>query len=628
MKHYYCSTFSKGYAYKGLLLYNSLMRWDDDFHFFMICSHDDVKELFSKMNLVNATIIALSEIEKQDPELLEVKRTRNEKEYAWTSKASVMLYILNNFKEIDHITWLDGDTFFHSSPDPIFKEWGNYSIMLTEERWRKANKSRRFTKGIYNTGFMGFKRDENAILCLKWFRKKLIDWCYDKLENGLWSDQLYVNDWPNRFKNVGVIKNIGVNVGPYIIRGCKVDKKKDGIYVDDQKLIFYHSYGFRYYDGNEFDLCSYIMTLSDDVISWIYLPYVENCNEIMEEIKTKDKAFYDSQVQRPKKQFVRNYFNLSVHKERDNVKNICTMATTKYLFQGLALYNSLKKHNSNFHLWVLCIDESAYNLLEEMNLEHVTLISLANIKNEKLAKVEKQRQTHEFCWTLKAPFITYLMKNNLNLNQVLYIDADIFFFKGFEKIYEEWGDNSVLITKLWLGPIWAKKVGKYSAGLIGFKRDYHGMKCLAWWRRKCLNWCYDKLEKNRWGDQMYLDLWPEIFPKVKVSGNLGVNVGPWNIRTGNIVHEENNEIYFNDFQLICYHFSGFEVLNEDEFELCNRKKLPRKTQRIYADYVKEISAVLKQVKTYDETFTTKITSKNSKPKLLNHYVIGQGKEGL
>ena len=288
MTHYYCSIFSQDYAYKGLLLHNSLLRWDKDFHFFMFCLHDKAKELYEQMNLINATIIPFYAVEKEDCQLQAVKATRSDKEYIWTSKATVMLYILKHFQQTDHIVWLDGDTFFYSNPEPIFQEWGQYSIMLTEERWKKVDIEQ---FGRYNTGFMGFKRDEQAIQCLNWFRNSLIKWCYDKHENNLWSDQVYVNDWLERFNNVGVIKNMGINVTPYMIMGRKITRGNNDLYVNGEKLIMYHAYGFRYYNGNEFDLCSYLLPLSDEVLKWIYLPYIRDCNYIMGKIRKVDKDF-------------------------------------------------------------------------------------------------------------------------------------------------------------------------------------------------------------------------------------------------------------------------------------------------------------------------------------------------
>lgn len=395
MKHYYCSTFSRAYAYKGLLLYNSLLRWDRNFHFFFICLDESVQELFRKMNLSNASIIAMHEVERDDPELLTAKPSRTDKEYIWTAKASVLLYILKKFRP-EHIVWLDGDTYFYGDPEPIYTEWGSYSIMLTPERWSKANRHRIYTRGRYNTGFMGFRRDNSALRCLAWFRERLLEWCYDRLENGLWSDQLYANDWLSRFDNVGVIRNLGVNVGPCIIRQCKLSRAGGHLYVNGVQLIFYHSYGFRYYDGNEFDLCSYRISFADNVIRWIYLPYIYACKQMMAEIALVDGGFYPNPP--PARQFIRNYFNLGVNESRgEDCLDLCTLVSRDFLVQGLALYNSLRRTSRAIRLWILCVDSTAYTVLEQMNLADVKLISLENIRDEHLEKLAGKRQLHEFC---------------------------------------------------------------------------------------------------------------------------------------------------------------------------------------------------------------------------------------
>lgn len=615
MKHYYCSTFSKAYAYKGLLLYNSLLRWDRNFHFFFICLDESVQELFRKMNLRNASIIAMQEIERDDPELLTAKSSRNDKEYIWTAKASVLLYIFKKFRP-EHIVWLDGDTYFYGDPEPIFTEWGSYSIMLTEERWSKANRHRIHTRGRYNTGFMGFKRDSSARKCLAWFRKRLLEWCYDRLENGLWSDQLYVNDWLSRFDNVGVIKNLGVNVGPCIIRQCKLTRAGDHLYVNGEKLIFYHSYGFRYYDGNEFDLCSYRISFADNVVRWIYLPYIYACKQMMEDIALVDGDFYPQA--RPIRQFIRNYFNLEVHEGAGDCVDLCTLVSKDYLVQGLALYNSLRRTSRGFRLWILCVDSTAYTVMEQMNLPDVKLISLENIRNEHLEELAGERQLHEFCWTLKPYLISYLLKNNLNIRTLMYLDADLYFFDDIRKVIEEWGDKPIYLTDLWMGKKWAARVGQYSAGLIGFRRNRWGLKVLKWWRRKCREWCYDQAESGRWADQKYLDQWPRL-ARVQVADNPGINLGPWNIRKGQ-VRTEAGKIHFDGKALICYHFSGFRVLGEWEFELCNRRVLPAHATPIYYAYLEDIAEVISRVKAiWPQVLNS--TAAGQAGKLYNHHSL-------
>lgn len=596
---YYYSIISRDYVNKGLLLYNSLKRWDEGFHFYMICLQDEVKELLQKMNLNNATLISLSDIEKEDVELLQVKKSRSDKEYAWTAKASACLYILKYFNEVDRIVWLDGDTYFHSSSEPIFEEWGDYSIFLTEEKWRGRARVLGDINGIYNTGFMGFKRDEYGLECLEWFRERLLEWCFDSHEKGLWSDQVYVNDWPSRFKNVGILRNMGVNVTPYIIKGCTVTKTENNdIYVNGQKLVFFHYYGFKYFNGNEFELCSYKMSFCDEVIKWIYLPYIHAYKEMAECIHKVDMNFY--MEKKAKDYFIRNYFNLRLNElVPEDIKNLCTIVTKDYLVRGLALYYSLKRSSSKFHLWICCIDDIAYNLLSKMDLDSTTLISLKSIKDEKLSKLEKKRQTNEFCWTLKAPFILYLLKNNYKMKSIFYIDADIFFFKDIEVVYNDWGDSSIYLSKLWMSPVAEKRFGKYSAGLIGFKRDKKALKCIKWWRKKCLKWCYNKIQEGRWSDQKYLDLWPGLFSGIKISENRGINSGPWNIKRYR-VHRDGDTVYCNNYELVAYHYSGFTILSHSEFKLCNRKKIPANVENlIYQDYLKEIREIFEYTRTLD-----------------------------
>jgi hypothetical protein len=611
MTHYYCSTFSKGYAYRGLLLYNSLLRWDQDFHFFIICLDDEVKKLYDQMNLKNATLLSMAAVENEDRPLLAVRETRNDQEYAWTSKASVMLHILKHFRETDHIIWLDGDTYFFSNPEPIFAEWGDYSILLTEGRWAKTDKHKIDRYGRYNTGFMGFRRDKHALQCLDWFRSRLLEWCYSKHENNLWSDQVYVNDWLKRFNQVGVIKSMGVNVTPPMIMGSEVTRDGNFVYVNGDRLVFYHYSQFGYYDGNEFELCSFVKHFSDDVVKWIYLPYIRASNDIMEQIRNADPHFY--RPTSPRGHFITNYFNLEVNESWDlKFPKICTLLTKDYLIQGLALYYSLKRHTPRFKLWVLCVDQTSYNLLEKMNLAHVTLISLENIRDSRLAKIQRKRQIHEYCWTLKSSLLTYLMKNNYNLDSLLYVDADLYFFKDVRNIYKEWGDHSVFLTKLRLSPKWEQRLGRYSAGLVGFKRDTTGMKCLQSWRQNCLKWCYDRWGNGLWGDQKYLDLWPQTFSNVKISENKGINAGPWNLRKGDEVHGEGNVIYFENMELVCYHCSGFEIMDENEFELCTWQKKAATAEKIYSPYVEEIRKIMARVQSIDDSFFNNTKGKPSK----------------
>lgn len=610
MKHYYTAVYSKDYAYKGVVLYNSLLTWDNDFELFLVCLHDEVKNLYEIMNMNKATIISIDDVERYDPGLKRAKSTRNEKEYAWTVKASIMLYVLDHFEDTDHIVWLDGDSQFLSDPEPIFSEWGSSSILLTEERWSDYDQYLVNVFGKYNLGFIGFKEDAYGMECLTWYRDRIIEWCFDRHENGKWADQPYANDWVDRFNGVHVLQNIGVNLNPYICRSCKITEGNDGLYANGDKIIFYHFYGFKYFDGNEFDLCGHINPLYDSTLKLVYKPYIDSCIKVIAEIRKIDCSFYTPI--KPKDKFIRNYYNLSYNNSVGETDNqFCTIFNIECLTQGLALYKSLKMHTPQFHLWILCVDKLTYQVLEQMKLDKVTLLSLENINDEKLSKVGIERTVSEHCWTLKPALLDYILKNHWQLKSMILLDAELYFIKDASLLFQDWGDGSLYLTEMGLGPNWVKKVGRYSSGVVGVKRDDVGKDCLAFWYQKCLDWCYDKFEDNRWRDQKYLEEWSNMAETaLVVSSNPGINVGPWNIKRGKL-YSQDAAYYFKDSELISYNFSGFEIISDNTFDLCNRKPLPSYSSGIYSAYAQEISRIIKclRIKAGGPSLLAKITKK-------------------
>ncbi|MCW2279265.1 hypothetical protein [Heliophilum fasciatum] len=545
MRHYYCSTFSKEYAYKGLLLYESIEKHDKEFQFFIICLDEDVKKLFEKMNLAHAVLISMQSIEEDDGELLAVKNTRNVKEYIWTSKGSTFLYLFKHY-EIDHLVWLDGDTYFFADPEPIFTEWGQYSIMLTGEHWLEEHKILGETNGFFNTGFMGFKRDAHAMESMVWFRKKLIEWCFDKWENGLWSDQVYVNDWPERFQNVGVIKNMGVNLTPYIInyrlKESVVNKIDDAIFVDDEKIIYFHFYGFKYYDGNVFDICNYVMNSRDEVIRLIYPPYLYAANNMINKIRAIDANL--GQVKPTNNNHIRNYLNLQANSSANQDKiNICTIISEENLAQGFAIYRSLKKKTSNFQLWVCCMDDASYSGLQTLGDDNVFLIQLKNIEGKQLLSIKDTRTSDEYRRTVKSSLILYILKNNYNVASIMYIEADSA-YTGADPVYTEINPvyaeanplflcdpqllsnelktHSVVLYKRNILADEEKKYGLYDAGFIGFTRDQVAFQCLYQWKKQCIDWCFHTVEEERWLDQKYLDQVPQLFSNIKIMESSGI----------------------------------------------------------------------------------------------------------
>lgn len=299
MAHYYYTVASKEYTYKILLLYNSMEKYDESFKFFIICLQSDGKRMLERLGLRNAVLIDIEALEAYDVELAAVKGKRSLKQYAWAAKPVAALYIMEQYNEVDRVIWLDGDTMFLSSPEPIYKEWADYSVLLTEEKFTGKYEHISSIYGYFNTGFMGFRNDENSVECLRYFRDKLLhEWNYDEKEQYRWNDQLYVSDWNSRFDNIGIVKNPGINLTPFIFNRLieewesELAEKEGQLYIGQNKIVLYHFYGFICFNDKEFDLCQYTNIYYEPQIQNIYLPYIKEAVYINKKLGALDKSFY------------------------------------------------------------------------------------------------------------------------------------------------------------------------------------------------------------------------------------------------------------------------------------------------------------------------------------------------
>jgi hypothetical protein len=516
-----------------------------------------------------------------------------------------MLYLLESYPELDHIVWLDGDTAFLSDPQPIYDEWGDHSILLTEEKYSGKFDYMSWYFGVYNTGFLGFKRDDNAIECVNWLRKKVIEWCYDRHEDGLWSDQMHYNNILSLFSNVGVIKNSGINMTPFILKrlldeeGDDITGSPGNICVNTSKVVIFHYYGFKFYNESEFDLCFYKnWRFPEKVIKTIYMPYIELCGEAIALIREYNDSFY--YPEKPDFNYTAYYYSID-NRNNNNSYNFCTIVTSEYLPKVLALYLSLKKNAAGFHLWICCMDYFVYDILNKINLSNVTLITLENIEDNELLSIKSYRYTHEYCWTLKAPLILHIFKYYKDIDSLLYIDADTYLFSSPEKLFSRLKNFSVLLTMHNFNNdfkcLYSKK-GYYNAGIIGFRRDSNALRCISWWRDRCIEWCYDKIEDGKFGDQKYLMQFRKRFDGVYRERMVGANAAMWNLNEHSI-REHQGKVQVNEKDLIFYHFSALLICSEWEYGMWrwyypevdeNAKRL------IYLPYAKDLYNAIQMIK--------------------------------
>lgn len=290
MRHY-CTYFDRHYLYRGLALYESLTRYDGDAVLWILCYDDDSYRALQKLNLPRARLISLAEFENANPELVAVKPTRQLREYYWTSTSSLPLYVFAQSLDIDLITYIDSDLFFYSSPQPIFDELADRSIMLIEHRYSPEREYQTAISGLYNVGLMIFRRDANGLKSLHWWRERCLEWCYARAEDGKFGDQKYLDDWTTRFDGVAVLQHPGAGVAPWNLTRFPVRRVGECLMVSDQTLIFYHFHAFTIVASYLYEAVTPTYHFDQQQVGLIYEPYILALRRAIRSVANADPEF-------------------------------------------------------------------------------------------------------------------------------------------------------------------------------------------------------------------------------------------------------------------------------------------------------------------------------------------------
>ncbi|OGO78963.1 MAG: hypothetical protein A2Y23_02395 [Clostridiales bacterium GWB2_37_7] len=270
------------------------------------------------------------------------------------------------------------------------------------------------------------------------------------------------------------------------------------------------------------------------------------------------------------------------------------MILSKYrLVQGLALYYSLKKVVKSFKIYILCMDIEAFVFINRLTGEEATPISIELLEDDYLYTLKQNRALEEYCWTLKPVFLEYLLRNFTDITRITYLDADLFFYAKPNRIFDDSNEYSVLLSNHDFSRRYKcleKSCGIYNSGFISFGNNAEGLECIDWWKNCCYTLCSNQFRNNQFGDQKYLEQMAIRFKKAFVIKTHGVNIAPWN-HSKYIFSCKKNSVLINNEKLICYHFSGFRLLNDLEFSLSfgnERKPNPI----LYKPYLQMIYQIL------------------------------------
>jgi hypothetical protein len=247
-----------------------------------------------------------------------------------------------------------------------------------------------------------------------------------------------------------------------------------------------------------------------------------------------------------------------------------TMSDLRFLPQTLTLYRSLERHADHFSLAVLCTDEPTLRYFRKRGLRHVEPVELSALEREEpaLRAARQTRSWTEFCWTATPVFCRYALGLAPPGAVRFWIDADVEFVREPSGLLDELGTGSLLLTPHRYQrafPIAAPALtlqqwyGRFNGGTIGFRRDEPGLAACELWRERTLHWCHDRREPGRFGNQRYLDDFPERSGgAARILAVPGGVLGPWN-GGGFTIRRGSEPPTADGAPVIAYHYQSLRV---------------------------------------------------------------------
>ena len=269
-----------------------------------------------------------------------------------------------------------------------------------------------------------------------------------------------------------------------------------------------------------------------------------------------------------------------------NTEHYVTLFDACFLPQGLCLYYSLVKNAGDFLLWVLCIDQECFDLLQRLNLPRLRLLHLGSLETPELLAVKPSRSSAEYCWTLTPFAPRFVFEADQSVARVTYLDADMFLFKNPKPIFKEFDQSGkqVLITDHAYAPDndQSSTSGQYCVQLLVFSRASLNSVC-KWWQDQCINWCKSYFEAGKFGDQKYLESFEQLFPDdVHVLSELDILLAPWNASR------------FPHSRCVAFHFHQLRLTGPSTpVKLITGYHIPKPTlKNIYLPYIVLLKSLL------------------------------------
>jgi len=153
----------------------------------------------------------------------------------------------------EKIVYLDPDIAVFNTLEELEQLLDKNSIILTPHIYTPENlrdgiidnEICALKHGVYNLGFIAIKMNNIGFDFLNWWNERLMNFCYDDIPNGLFTDQRWIELAPIFFNEVFIIRDPSYNLAPWNISTQKISiSGRNIITINNRPLKFFHFSGY------------------------------------------------------------------------------------------------------------------------------------------------------------------------------------------------------------------------------------------------------------------------------------------------------------------------------------------------------------------------------------------------
>ncbi|MCP1273999.1 hypothetical protein NKW43_09940 [Gluconobacter albidus] len=166
-----------------------------------------------------------------------------------TAVKGKMLCRLLEKPDANSVVYIDPDIAIFNPLMHVMDLLKNHPVVLTPHQTEPEthpqgivdNEIGSLKRGIYNLGFMAIANVPEGRRIAEWWRDRLLAYCRDDAENGLFTDQKWCDLIPALFENPAILRNPGYNVASWNLshRPIRIDGHGQ-IFAADAPLRFFH----------------------------------------------------------------------------------------------------------------------------------------------------------------------------------------------------------------------------------------------------------------------------------------------------------------------------------------------------------------------------------------------------